>query len=106
MSLENRIIKRWRAWWVYKNNEPSERIMKNLVNLALEEVQRDLVDQLTTQEAIAIEHALSTLNDVFGKSSSLSNTEKLVLLQSVISPKMKTALEKIQTHLQRVNNES
>lgn len=100
MNLEQRIIKRWQQWWHNKAFEPSEQIMKELIDLALEEAQRGMVEpRFTTREAIAVEHALDMLNDILAKSISISNTEKLVLLRSVISPELLSALGKIQTEL-------
>jgi hypothetical protein len=102
MSLEERIIKRWQEWYRTTDTcfEPYEPIMKELVNLALEEVQRGMVEpRFTTQEAVAVEHALSMLDDTLAKSISISNAEKIVLLRSVISPEVLSALGKIQGRL-------
>lgn len=107
MSLEKRIVKRWQQWWREgdKQFEPSEKIMKGLIDVALEEVQRGMVEpRFTTREAIAVEHALDMLHVATKESFPTSNETKLVVLRNLVTPEVLSALGKIQSHLQDIHD--
>jgi hypothetical protein len=106
MGLEERIIKRWQEWsrQTDKQFEPSEKTMKELIDIALEEVQRGMVEpQFTTKEAIALEHALDTLRMATQGSFPTSDTTKLEILKNLITPDVLSALGKLEMHLDDIH---
>lgn len=43
MSLEQRILSRWKEWWIDKANQPIDRLLLQLIAIAVEEMELTLI---------------------------------------------------------------
>lgn len=103
MNLEERILKRWKDWWVDKCNPPVDRLLLQLIAIALEEAQKGMCEpRFTVKEAIAVEHALDMLNTGTKPDFPMTPEARLALLRNLVTPEVISALGKLHLELDNI----
>lgn len=100
MSLEQRILDRWKDWWVDKVNQPVDRLLMQLIVIALEEVQKGMTEpRFTVKEAIALEHLLSNVQAFVSPKLPITSMKRVEAISKLITPEVLSAHGKLHMEL-------